>query len=96
MQTHVLSGVEQVTALKLLPKYSYSNESMVHDVGNLVKVLRSATERMRSTQADYAEATNQLRNVITNMELPTGSFSGDIREIKELLRDGFRLPGEGK
>jgi hypothetical protein len=96
VQTHVLSGIEQVTAMHLLPKYTYSNESMIHEVASLIHGLRRATESMQATQADYAEASNRLTEVISSIELPGGNYISDVREIKQLLRDGFRLPIEGK
>jgi hypothetical protein len=64
---------------------------MLHEVGNLVKALREAPEVMSSTLADIADAGQNLTALTGNNADSLMRLSGDIEEIKSLLRDGFRL-----
>jgi len=60
-QTHLIAGVEQVTSLYLLPKFSRDADSILHEVANLVGELCWATEDMRDGQSGYGEAGIRLR-----------------------------------
>ncbi|HKG97401.1 MAG TPA: hypothetical protein VKA97_06295, partial [Pyrinomonadaceae bacterium] len=55
-QTHLIAGVEQVTSLYLLPKFSRHADSILHEAANLVGELGRATEEMRDGQSGYGEA----------------------------------------
>jgi ABC-type transporter Mla subunit MlaD len=91
VQTELLSGIEQATTLYIMPRFTYQTDSMLHEVGNLVRALREAAEVMASTQADFAEAGHNLNALTGNNADSLMRLSGDIEEIKSLLRDGFRL-----
>jgi len=92
VQTQLLSGIEQATALYIMPRFTYQTDSMLHEVGSLVKALRIAAEDMSQTQIDYTEIGRNL-NALTNTYADRlGQLSTDIEDIKKLLRHGFRLP----
>jgi hypothetical protein len=91
-QTHVLSGVEQVTTVYLLPRYHHTPESIVHEVAGLVRELRGVASEMRSAQSDYADAGSRLHSLVATLEQRVTPVSEDLRSIKRVLRDGFRLP----
>lgn len=93
-QVHVLSTIEEVTTLYLLPKFSRDKDSMLHEVAGLIHGLRQAAEAMKSTQQDYSEAGNRLHEVLTTLDLRVNDVADDVGTIKKLLRDGFRLPAE--
>ena len=93
-QVHVLSSVEEVTTLYLLPTYARDKDSLLHEVAGLVHGLRQAAEAMRATQQDYAAAGNRLHEVLTTLDLRVNSVTDDVGTIKKLLRDGFRLPAK--
>jgi hypothetical protein len=93
-QVHVLSSIEEVTTLYLLPKLVRDKDSMLHEVAGLVHGLRQAAEAMRVTQQDYAEAGNRLHEMLAALDLRVNSVTDDVGTIKKLLRDGFRLPAE--
>ena len=93
-QVHVLSTIEEVTTLYLLPKLARDKDSMLHEVAGLVNGLRQAAEAMRVTQQDYAEAGNRLHEMLASLDLRVNSVTDDVGTIKKLLRDGFRLPAE--
>ena len=95
VQANFLSGIEQVTSLFLLPRYAQNPDAMLHEVASLIRGLRSAAESMQVTQGHYAEATQRVGEMLSEMQLGGGG-SSDIQEIKQLLRTGFRLPEQGQ
>lgn len=91
VQTELLSGIEQATTLYIMPRFTYQTDSMLHEVGNLVKALHQAASVMANTQADFAEAGRNLHALTGNSVESMMRLNADIEEIKSLLRDGFRL-----
>lgn len=91
VQTEFLSGIEQATTLYIMPRFTYQTDSMLHEVGNLVKSLHDAAIMMTKTQVDFAEAGRSLNALTGSNAESLTQLSGDIKEIKSLLRDGFRL-----
>ena len=96
VQTQLLSGVEQATALYIMPRFTYQTDSMLHEVGNLVRALREAAERMGQVEVDFAEAGQHMNNMLGTYSDQVGNLSDSIDEIKSLLRLGFRLPGNNR
>jgi hypothetical protein len=91
VQTELLSGIEQATTLYIMPRFTYQTDSMLHEVGNLVKALHEAANKMTSTQVDFAEAGRNLNELTGTYADRLSRLSTDIEEIKSLLRHGFRL-----
>ncbi len=91
VQTELLSGIEQATTLYIMPRFTFQTDSMLHEVGSLVKALHEAARVMANTQADFAEAGRNLSALTGNNDESLMRLSADIDEIKSLLRDGFRL-----
>ena len=92
VQTQLLSGIEQATALYIMPRFTYQTDSMLHEIGNLVRSLREAAERMGQVEADFADAGRQMNDMMGSYSDSVGNLDQNIEEIKHLLRDGFRLP----
>lgn len=95
VQTQLLSSIEQATTLFIMPRFTYQTDSMLHEVGNLVKALREAAESMSQTQLEYSEMGRSLNELTGTYAERLGKLSTDIESIKQLLRDGFRLPETG-
>ena len=91
VQTELLSGIEQATTLYIMPRFTYQTDSMLHEVGNLVKALHEAASVMADTQVDFAEAGRNLNELSGTYANRLATLSTDIDEIKSLLRHGFRL-----
>jgi hypothetical protein len=94
-QTHLLSGVEEVTTVYLLPKYARDSESMLQEVSGLIHGLREAAGAMLAIQEEYAQAGSRLNEVAVKLGQQMGGTMENIDSIKQLLRDGFRLPTAG-
>ncbi|RLA02956.1 MAG: hypothetical protein DRQ45_03850 [Gammaproteobacteria bacterium] len=91
-QTHLLSGVEEATTVYLLPKYARDSESMLQEVSGLIHGLREAAGAMLSIQDEYAQAGNRLSEVAVELRQQMSGSAENINSIKQLLREGFRLP----
>jgi len=91
VQTELLSGIEQATTLYIMPRFTYQTDSMLHEVGSLVKALHEAARSMTTTQVDYAEAGRNINELTSTYANRLTQLSSDIEEIKSLLRHGFRL-----
>lgn len=91
VQTELISGIEQATTLYIMPRFTYQTDSMLHEVGNLVKALHEAASVMENTQVDFAEAGRNLSELTGTYANRLTTLSTDIEEIKSLLRHGFRL-----
>ena len=94
-QTHLLSGIEEATAVYLLPEYSKDSETMLHEVSGLIHGLREAAGAMLSIQQEYALAGHRLNEVVAALSQQMSGSTENIDSIKQLLRDGFRLPAAG-
>ena len=94
-QTHFLSGVEEITTVYLLPRHARDSETMLHEVAGLIHALREATDGLRTTQLEYAEAGTRLNTVAARLDERMRGTSENMDDIKQLLRDGFRLPAAG-
>ena len=92
VQTQLFSGIEQATALYIMPRFTFQTDSMLHEIGNLVRALREAADKMGQVEADFAEAGSQMNNMIGSYADSVGNLDDNISEIKQLLRTGFRLP----
>jgi len=91
VQTKLLSGIEQATTLYIMPRFTYQTDSMLHEVGNLVKALHEAASVMANTQVDFAQAGHNLSALSSTYGDRLSKLNTDIDEIKSLLRHGFRL-----
>ncbi len=94
-QTHFLSGVEEITTVYLLPRHARDSETMLHEVAGLIHALREAADGLRSTQLEYAEAGTRLNTVAARLDERMRGATENMDDIKQLLRDGFRLPAAG-
>jgi len=94
-QTHFLSGVEEVTAVYLLPAYSHDSESMLHEVAGLIHGLSEAAKGMQDIQQEYAAAGNRLNVIAADLGEQMNGMTRSVEGIKALLRAGFRLPASG-
>jgi hypothetical protein len=106
VQTHCLSGIEQLTTVYLLPRYVRSSNDIVHKMGDLIKSVIHATDKLKQTQDTYQEAAVTLHETITTYQetavtlrktmntnqQQVDQLVDEIHGIKQILRDGFRLP----
>jgi len=92
VQTHCLSGIEQLTSIYLLPRYVKSSDDIVHKMSDLIKSVIYATDKLKQTQDTYQEAATTLQQTINTNQQQVDQLVDEIHGIKQILRDGFRLP----
>jgi hypothetical protein len=94
VQTHCLSGIEQLTSIYLLPKYIKSGDDVVHRLSDLIKSVIVATDRLKQTQETYHDSAITLQQTIAANQQQADRFVDELQQIRQILREGFRLPPE--
>ncbi len=93
VQVHLISGIEHLTSVYLIPKFVKRSEDIVNQMAGLIKGIIRATEKMTETQETYQASASILHQTISSNKEQMDNLSNDITIIKKLLREGFRLPG---
>lgn len=94
-QSHLLGKIEEATSVYLLPRFSHDSESLLHQVAGMVSSLREAASGMQQIQQEFARAGTSLTQSIDEFASNVRQATAHFYELKQLLRDGFRLPGAG-
>ncbi|MDJ0881009.1 MAG: hypothetical protein QNJ56_05115 [Gammaproteobacteria bacterium] len=92
VQTHLISGIEHLTSVYLIPKFVKRPEDLLSQMAGLIKGVIRATEKMSETQETYQASANTLHHSIETNRQQLDQLTADIADIKLLLREGFRLP----
>lgn len=92
VQTHLISGIEHLTSVYLIPKFVKRGEDIINQMSGLIKGIIRATEKMTETQNIYQTSAVELLDSINRNKQQMTDLSNDIGTIKGLLREGFRLP----
>ncbi len=92
VQTHMISGVEHLTSVYLIPKFVKRPEDMINQMAGLIKGVIRATEKMSETQEIYQHSAATLQQSIDSNKQHIDQLNADMKDIKTLLREGFRLP----
>jgi hypothetical protein len=92
VQTHFLSGVEQLTSIYLLPQFVPGNDDILHKMSDLIKSVIFATNNLKQTQEIYHASAASLQETINMNREQIESLSAELQDIKSILREGFRLP----
>ncbi|CAA6828564.1 MAG: Unknown protein [uncultured Thiotrichaceae bacterium] len=90
----LLSNIEEVTSLYILPQITYTEQSIVRDVAKLTIALREAADQLQIVEKQFIDAGQGLQNAVASMHGQVNRVDDNMHEIKELVRKGFRLPDE--
>jgi len=91
-QTHLMSRVEQITAVNLVPRFHVQPEMILQDFGTLVRTATALITRIENNQERFAEAAQMLKGLIADTQQRVSDTDARFNEIGALLREGFRLP----
>lgn len=91
VQTHCLSGIEQLTSIYLLPRYIKSEDNIVHDMSDLIQSVNLAADMLKQTQETYQDAAVSLQQTIANNQQQADRIADEMEQIRKILREGFRL-----
>jgi peptidoglycan hydrolase CwlO-like protein len=61
-------------------------------MGDLVKSVIHATNKLKQTQDTYQDAAMTLQQTINTYDQQIDQLVDEIHGIKQILREGFRLP----
>ena len=86
VQTHCLSGIEQLTSIYLLPGYVKSSDDIVHKMSDLIKSVILATDKLKQTQDTYHDAAITLQQTIA----ANSQQAEELANIRHILHEGFR------
>ena len=92
VQTHLISSIEHLTSVYLMPKFVKRSEDIINQMSGLIKGIIRATEKMTETQETYHSTALALQQSVNNNKQQMDKLTDDISVIKDLLREGFRLP----
>jgi hypothetical protein len=53
-----------------------------------------ATNKLRQTQEAYHDAAITLQQTIATNQQQTDRFANELAQIRQILREGFRLPAD--
>lgn len=94
VQTQLISGVEEISTLHLIPRFETRPESIVSEVADLVYALREVTENMQAAQRDQHKLEEQVHELVEGQAYYLANIAGRLSSMRKLLRDGFRLPDD--
>ncbi len=92
VQTHLLSGIEHLTSVYILPQMVKTTEDVAYEMDNLLKTVLAVTHNLKLTQEIYHTSALNLQENINLNQQQALEFQKELVEIKLLLREGFRLP----
>ena len=95
-QTRLLSAVEHVTAVVLLPKFQPEPERIANQFSSLIKSAHGLVKQLEQSHNKFAMASEQLHGIFGNYLKDVDTLRGGIARMEELLREGFRLPKRDK
>ena len=92
VKTRLLSSIEDVTSLYILPRITHTEQSLIRDVAKLTIALRQAAERLGDVEHNFIDAGASLQAAVDGMKEQVDTVGNEMQEIKRLVRAGFRLP----
>ena len=92
VQTHILSGIEHLTSVYLLPKMVKTGEDVAYELEELVKSVNEAANNLKLTQEIYQASALALQENLNMTHIQAEQLRKEFGDVKSLLREGFRLP----
>ncbi len=97
-RTQLLANIEDVTSLYILPRFRYTESNLTGDVTLLAAELQKAAEGITRVQDRFLQAGDRLQLAVDDLHAvisQTGDTLRDVRDIRDSVRQGFRLNQEG-
>jgi DNA segregation ATPase FtsK/SpoIIIE-like protein len=85
----LLSSLEDVTSLYLLPKITHTEDAMIGQVTELTKALNAAADKLLVVEQTFITAGEKLQHAVNDLQGQVSNSS--LEEIKDLIRKGFHL-----
>ncbi len=85
----LLTHIEDMTTMYLIPSVSHTEEGMIHKVAELTKALNLAAEKLLMVEDRFIHAGDRLQLAVNDLHGQVNSVS--LEDIKDLIRKGFHL-----
>lgn len=92
VQTNLVSAVEQVTATHLMPRFQVQTDSVLYEFTGLIRSLQSLVSQMETSQNTFSEVEASILQSLNDYQQRLQGMDRDLGDLKQLLRQGFRLP----
>jgi len=94
VQTHFLGNIEEVTTIRLMPMFQIEQKTIDYRIAELLKAMAEMIRRIDDGQGGVLSITERLETLLDRLENEHTDVKEDLGHIRQLLHDGFRLPGE--
>lgn len=91
VQTNLMSGIEQTTTAYLAPKFQVTNDNIIYEFTGLLRMLQQLIKKMEASQKQFTTMEQAMAQAAVNFKKQTEAMPDDLAEVKDILRDGFRL-----
>ena len=88
-QTNLISTIEQITTLHLLPKFQIDTDNVLYEFAGLIRSLQGVADQMQQSQAELAGSEQRILHTL--QASGAGQIQSGLDTIIRQLRDGFRL-----
>lgn len=92
VQTNLLGQIEEVTAIRLMPKFQIGQKTIDYRITDLLKAMADMIRRIDDGQSGVVNITERLESMLVRMESERSDMKTELDDIRQLLREGFRLP----
>lgn len=91
-QTNLVTGIEEITAGYLLPRFQVQSDTVVHQFAGLLRGLQALVKQMSGAQESFGEMEKSMSQVLDELRHQTQRLPYELSEVRKTLRSGFRLP----
>ncbi|MEJ2307701.1 MAG: hypothetical protein P8Z78_00130 [Gammaproteobacteria bacterium] len=91
VQTNLMSGIEQTTTAYLAPKFQVTNDNVIYEFTGLLRMLQQLVRKMEASHNQFMSMEEAMAQAAVSFKKQTEAMPRDLSEVKEILRDGFRL-----
>lgn len=93
-QTRLAAAIEDITATRLVPKLAPGPDQAVGRFVGLLQGAERLLEALRESHGQFADLASGLDRRLTAFREELQGLAGEVGEIRQILREGFRLPEE--
>lgn len=90
-QTNLISAVEQITTVYLMPRFQVDKESTLYEFTALVRSMQVLVKQMQASQQLVTDTEARIEHMLDGLKDSQMQSTSKMDQVSELLRRGFRL-----
>ena len=90
-QTNLVSGIEQITATHLLPKFQVETNTVLYEFTGLIHSLQELVTQMQTSQNTFNKNQEKMDKTFHHYQSEVKGINQNLHTIIDQLRLGFRL-----